>query len=86
MPNAVVTLFGVFIGTFNPNYDVEVDLLNFNGTVFDFEPGGNMPNRPRTKDDCKNGGFAGFTDPTFRNQGQCIQFVNHQEKNKIRKN
>ena len=31
---------------------------------------------PETKDDCKNGGWADFTDPAFKNQGQCIQYVN----------
>ncbi|MDQ4122445.1 MAG: hypothetical protein M3209_13485 [Acidobacteriota bacterium] len=86
-PEAVVTLFGVFIGTFNPNYDVEVDLLNFNGTIYDFEPDGtNMGTRPETKDDCKNGGYTRFTDPSFKNQGQCIKFVNQREKTTIRRN
>ena len=84
-PEAVVTLFGVFIGSFNPNYDVEVDLLNFNGTIFDFEPTGTAPTSPVSKEDCKNGGFSRFTNPSFKNQGQCIQFVNKREKNKIRK-
>jgi hypothetical protein len=28
---------------------------------------------PTAKDDCKKGGWAGFG---FRNQGQCIKFVN----------
>ena len=29
--------FGVNVGSNNPSYDVEVDLVNFNGTVYDFE-------------------------------------------------
>jgi hypothetical protein len=37
-PEAVVVGFGVNIGTYNPSYDVETDLVNFNGTVYDFEP------------------------------------------------
>lgn len=37
-PNAVVIGFGVNIGTNNPGYNVETDLFNFNGTVYDFEP------------------------------------------------
>jgi hypothetical protein len=32
--------------------------------------------RPTTKDQCKNGGYTRFNDPAFRNQGDCIQFVN----------
>ena len=37
-PNAVVVGFGVNIGSNNPSYDVETDLFDFNGTVYDFEP------------------------------------------------
>jgi hypothetical protein len=33
--------------------------------------------RPKTKADCKNGGFAKFG---FKNQGQCIAFVNRHKK------
>lgn len=32
--------------------------------------------KPKTKDQCKNGGWARFNDPVFKNQGDCIQFVN----------
>lgn len=31
---------------------------------------------PATKDACKNGGWSGFSGRTFKNQGDCIQFVN----------
>ena len=32
---------------------------------------------PTNKDQCKKGGWAKFTTPrTFKNQGDCIQFVN----------
>jgi hypothetical protein len=31
-----------------------------------------------TKDQCKNGGWKTFTDPSFTNQGQCVSYVNHQ--------
>jgi hypothetical protein len=37
------------------------------------------PTTPDNKNACKNGGFANFTDQngnTFRNQGQCVAFVN----------
>ncbi len=39
-PNAVVVSFGVNIGSNNPNYNVETDLVNFNGTEYDFELSG----------------------------------------------
>ncbi len=32
--------------------------------------------KPTNKDQCKNGGFKRFNDPKFKNQGDCIQFVN----------
>jgi YVTN family beta-propeller protein len=33
---------------------------------------------PKTKDECKNGGYKKFVPPVgpFKNQGQCIKFVN----------
>jgi 5'-nucleotidase/UDP-sugar diphosphatase len=33
------------------------------------------PAQPTTKDECKDGGWQTFTDPGFKNQGQCIAFV-----------
>jgi hypothetical protein len=33
------------------------------------------PTTPTTKGQCKNGGWHNF--PQFKNQGQCIEFVNH---------
>lgn len=38
------------------------------------------PTTPATKDDCKHGGWQDFTDENgtpFRNQGECIAWVNH---------
>jgi hypothetical protein len=30
---------------------------------------------PTDKNQCKNGGWQRFNNPTFRNQGQCVSFV-----------
>ena len=30
---------------------------------------------PTSKDDCKNGGWTTFNDPSFKNQGDCVSFV-----------
>jgi len=30
---------------------------------------------PTSMDQCKNGGWQTFTNPTFRNQGQCVSYV-----------
>jgi len=70
-PNAVVVGIGVNVGSFNPNYTVAVDGVQFNDTTYNFEIG----KRPTTKDQCKNGGWATFDDPAFKNQGDCVSFV-----------
>jgi hypothetical protein len=74
-PSAVVVGFGVNIGTFNPLYDVYTDLVNFNGTTYDFEP----YVIASSKDQCKNGGHTQVTradGSAFKNQGDCIQYLN----------
>jgi hypothetical protein len=32
---------------------------------------------PLSKSECKNGGWRTFTDPRFKNQGQCVAWFNH---------
>lgn len=32
---------------------------------------------PTNKDQCKNGGWQTFNNPSFRNQGQCVSYTNH---------
>jgi hypothetical protein len=68
-PNAVVVGFGVNVGSFNPGYNVETDLVDFKGTVYDFQLA------PTSTDDCKNGGWQNYTNPTFKNQGDCVSYV-----------
>lgn len=77
-PNAVVIGFGVNIGSNNPSYNVETDLVSFNGTAYDFQ----NPNVPTDKDQCKNGGYVNYTDAQgqpFKNQGQCVSSVAKQK-------
>lgn len=74
-PDATVAGFGVNVGTYNPNYDVETDLVDFNGTTYDFQTFVAVT----AKDQCKDGGWAGVTradGSAFTNQGDCIQYVN----------
>jgi hypothetical protein len=33
------------------------------------------------KDQCKDGGWATFTSPSFKNQGQCVSYANHHDGN-----
>ncbi len=70
-PDAVVGGIGVNVGSFNPGYTVATDGVTFNDTTYDFELG----RAPVTKDDCKNGGWATFDDPAFKNQGDCVSYV-----------
>lgn len=36
--------------------------------------------RPNSKDECKDGGWRNFTDPAFKNQGECVSWANKQNK------
>lgn len=74
-PEATVVDFGVNIGTYNPDYVVRTDGVDFNGTTYNFE----LTNTPNDKDQCKNGGYVNYTDQTgaaFKNQGQCVSWTN----------
>ncbi len=42
-------------------------------TTWDFEP---LIGPPTDKDECKKGGWQAFNNPSFKNQGDCIQYVN----------
>ena len=73
-PNAVVLGIGVNVGSFNPGYTVAADGVQFNDTIYNFELG----RRPASKDECKNGGWESFNDPAFKNQGDCVSYVQTQ--------
>jgi len=73
-PSAVVLGIGVNVGSFNPGYTVATDGVAFNDTTYDFELG----RRPASKDECKDDGWQSFNDPAFKNQGECVAFVNAQ--------
>jgi hypothetical protein len=77
-PNAVAIGFGVNIGSNNPSYDVEADLVDFNGTVYNFEPFVTVSD----KDQCKKDGWKTIKDAnggSFKNQGQCVSYTNHHD-------
>ncbi len=51
-------------------------------TTYDFTvdaDGDGIPDTapPTAKDDCKKGGWASFNNPSFRNQGDCVSYTNH---------
>jgi len=73
-PNAVVDGFGVNIGSNNPSYNVEADLVDFNGTVYNFEPYAVATD----KDACKDDGWKTLRAAdgnNFKNQGACVSYV-----------
>lgn len=83
-PDAVVVGFGVNVGSNNPGYDVEADLVNFNGTTYNFEP--YVVAADKTA--CKDGGWMNVTreDGTpFKNQGQCVAYVSANENSAVRR-
>ena len=55
-------------------YDKVVVTSPSGATTYDFEP---LVGPPTNKDQCKDGGWSSFDLPRkFKNQGDCIQFVN----------
>jgi hypothetical protein len=67
----IVTGFGAgawdnFVG----NADAFVIGVNCENTTYNFEA------EPSNAEHCKKGGWSRFTSPTFKNQGQCVQYVN----------
>lgn len=71
---------GTYCFVFNPS-ESEGDTEIRETVQFTIDNTEEPPTGPLTKDDCKNGGWMAFTDPSFRNQGQCIAYVNHQNRN-----
>jgi hypothetical protein len=63
---------GVNQGSGNPGLVTDVDAFSFDGTTYDFE----NYSSPTTKDDCKKGGWQDYYNPTFKNQGDCVSWVN----------
>lgn len=82
-PNAVVTGFGANVGTYNPNYNVEVDAFNFNGTTYNFEV---SQSAEAAKAACKNDGYKVLVDAngnSYKNQGQCVSDAMSSPNSKI---
>jgi hypothetical protein len=56
-------------GTIGTAGKVVIDNVSVNGEVV------GSAAQPTSKDDCKNGGWMKFQDPSFKNQGQCVSSV-----------
>lgn len=78
-PHAVIFKAGSGWSSFDGNVDkFTIGINDGNGgqdvVTYDF----NLHSTPTDADQCKNGGWKSFNPPTgpYKNQGQCIQFVN----------
>jgi uncharacterized membrane protein len=61
------------------NFVGNADKLTINDTTYDFELGAGAAGPPTSKAQCKHGGWRNFTNPKFKNQGQCVSYVNHHD-------
>ncbi len=74
----------VSMGTYNVSQSVNVDRVQLNNTIYDFEY--IAPKVLSAKDDCKNGGWEGFVSVNnvqvaFKNQGDCVSYFATKGKN-----
>ncbi len=53
----------------------DVSAITVNGTLE--VPAPVVSGTPTSKSDCKHGGWKSFTNPSFKNQGQCVSYVAH---------
>lgn len=58
---------------------VQFDEVMINDVTHDFspDPDPEPSDRPTDKDQCKKGGWQDFSDPSFKNQGQCVSYTQH---------
>jgi len=55
---------------------VTAENTNLTGDPSSIFPDVVVPTTPTNKDQCKNGGWMNFTNPSFKNQGLCVSYVN----------
>ena len=67
-PAATVRAFGFSLGS-SVKGDGVLNSIEFAGTTYTFS----SPVVLKSKDECKNGGWATSTSPVFSNQGQCVK-------------
>lgn len=65
---------GSWAGGFDGNADALTIEVNSVADTYDFEPDVE-PSTPTSKDECKDDGWMTFSDPEFKNQGQCVAYV-----------
>lgn len=79
-PNAGVWASGGVIlkagGPWAGGFDGNVDALTIGETTYDFEA---AAPRPTSKEQCKDGGWQNYSNPSFKNQGECVSSVATEE-------
>lgn len=82
-PDAKIMVTGVGVGSYNTDYTIDVDGVEINGMTYNFEKvTAKNDKEPTNKDDCKKDGWKTLMNvdgQMFKNQGQCVSYVNHQE-------
>lgn len=64
-----------WVGAFSGNADALAVTVGADTTTYDFELV-ELIGPPVDKDECKDNGWQSFNNPAFKNQGDCIQYVN----------
>lgn len=83
-PDAVIVGgVGINQGSGNPGLVTAVDAFTFDDVTYNFElikdlDGDGIADTapPTSADQCKKDGYKIFNNPTFKNQGQCVSYVN----------
>ncbi|HEY0010729.1 MAG TPA: hypothetical protein VGB97_02325 [Candidatus Paceibacterota bacterium] len=52
------------------------DNVVIDGTIYNFTPTPPATTTPTSADQCKKGGWQDFSNPSFKNQGQCVSHFN----------
>lgn len=80
---------GIRVGEPGPaTYKANVDFFSITKnnltTIYNFEPAKVTPSISPTphKKQCEKDGWRNFRNPSFKNQGQCVEHMNHSYKNK----
>lgn len=79
-PPVVNTAIFQSVGTANPTLAGQGFIFD-NVSLISSVPGATItpPPPPSSKDQCKKGGWQTFCNPKFKNQGDCVSYIEHQE-------
>lgn len=76
-PQAQLQGIAVNVGSYNPDYTINVDGVTLNNVTYNFESSA-PAKAPKNNDECKTGGWQTLSrvdGSAFKNQGQCVSYV-----------